>query len=58
MNNYKIGYLEIFENLNGEIAINDTYFEQAVSFDECMAEKICKSIMKVAQEIRQENKED
>lgn len=50
----KVGNLEVFENASGEIVIIDNYDDYcAVAFDECMAEKLCKMIMAVAEEIRE-----
>ena len=54
---YKVGPLEVFRNINGEIVINDTSTDLVcVCLDECMAEKLCKYVMAVAQEIRSEEK--
>lgn len=50
----KISFLEVFENQTGEITIYDNWLEDGISFDECMAEKLCKAIMEVAKEIREE----
>lgn len=51
----KVGSLDVFVNKLGDIVIVDTNNEYAfsgIAFDECMAEKLCKTIMKVANEIR------
>lgn len=51
----KVGSLDVFVNKLGDIVIVDTSSEYAfsgIAFDECMAEKLCKAIMKVANEIR------
>lgn len=50
------GMLEVFYNDIGSITIKDDD-DSFVSFDECCAEKICKFIMEVAQEIRSEQNE-
>lgn len=50
------GMLEVFYNDIGSITIKDDE-GSFVSFDECCAEKICKFIMEVAQEIRSEQNE-
>lgn len=44
---------DIFENELGGITIYDAWLDGGVSFDECMAEKICKYIIEVAKEIRE-----
>ena len=53
---HKVAYFDVYKNIDGEITILDTrlHFADSVSFDECMAEKLCKAIMKVAKEIREE----
>lgn len=52
---YKICNLEVFENQAGNISILDNDNDWAViELDECMAEKICKAIMQIAKEIREE----
>ena len=49
----KVGNLEVFENELGDIVILDNDDDYSVvSFDECMAEKLCKFIMEVAKEKR------
>lgn len=49
----KVGDLDVYENISHDIVINNTGMDwEIVSFDECMAEKLCKAIMKVAKEIR------
>lgn len=52
----KVGSLDVFENEMGDISIvdiDDDY--SAIGFDECMAEKLCQAIMKVAKQIREHN---
>lgn len=50
----KVENLEVFENELGEIVVLDNDDDYSVvSFDECMAEKLCKFIMEVANEIRE-----
>lgn len=48
----KVGYFDVFVNQRKEISILDTKEGDVVSVDEIMAEKLCKAIMKVANEIR------
>lgn len=51
----KVASLDVFENINNEIVIKDTAADWgAVAFDECLAEKLCRMIMKVAKKIREE----
>lgn len=51
----KVGSLDVYENENGDIVINDIDSDwDIVAFDEALAEKLCKAIMKVAKEIRKE----
>ena len=51
---YKCLNLEIYEDVCGEICINcdEVSPAQIVTFDECAAEKMCKCIMGIAQQIR------
>jgi hypothetical protein len=50
----RVGNIEVYENTYGEVVIKDQNFEwSAVVFDECMAEKLCKLVMEVAQKIRE-----
>lgn len=49
----KVGHLEIYINKNNEVIIFDNDLENAVCFDECMAEKLCRMILDVAKEIRE-----
>lgn len=49
----KVGYLEVFVNKKNEISVYDNEADFAVSFDECMAEKLCRIILEVAKEIRE-----
>lgn len=56
---YKICNLEVFENQVGNISILDNDNDWAVvELDECMAEKLCKAIMQVANEIRERQNEN
>ena len=48
--------LEVFVNDIGSITIKDDD-DSFVVFDECCAEKVCKFIMEVAKEIREQNNE-
>lgn len=51
----KVCNLEIYENMDHDIVINDNTEQHAgVVFDECMAEKLCRLIMEVATEIREQ----
>lgn len=52
-----VGNIRIYRNKENEICIMDDLSmckdePEILSFDECMAEKICKHIMEVAKEIR------
>lgn len=49
----KVGYLEVFVNKKNEISVYDNIDDFAISFDECMAEKLCRIILEVAKEIRE-----
>lgn len=51
---HKIAYIEVFENKAGNVTINDTYAQMAIEIDECMAEKLCRAILDVANQIREE----
>jgi len=57
-----VGNIRIYRNAVNEISIMDDismYTEpEIISFDECMAEKICKHIMEVAKEIREYQNEN
>lgn len=54
----KIAHLEVFINTQGEVVIADKNTDWGViSFDECMAEKLCKAIMETAQTIRSSENE-
>lgn len=51
----KVASLEVYQNINRDIIINDTNEEYGcIVLDECMAEKLCKYILEVAKEIREE----
>lgn len=55
----KICNLEVFENQVGNITILDEDNDwTVVELDECMAEKLCKAIMEVANEIRERQNEN
>lgn len=54
----KIAHLEVFINTQDEVVIVDKNTNWGViSFDECMAEKLCKAIMETAQTIRSSENE-
>ena len=56
---HKICNLEVFENQAGNITILDEDNDwTVVELDECMAEKLCKAIMEVANEIRERQNEN
>ena len=56
---YECWDLEIYENNGGRICINCDWEEKWITFDECAAEKMCKCIMRIAQQIRaKQEKED
>ena len=55
----KVGSLDVFENERGYIVIVDRDDDwTAIEFDECMAEKLCKAIMKAAKGIREYQNEN
>ena len=54
----KIAYLDVFENTQNNIVIQDIDSGFVVAFDECMAEKLCKAIMKTAKQIREHQNEN
>lgn len=63
MTNDKIvGNIRIYRNRYNEISIMDDFStfadisQDIVSFDECMAEKVCKYILAIAKEIREDEK--
>lgn len=58
-----VGNIRIYRNIENGISIMDDFSmytnePDIISFDECMAEKICKYILEVAKEIREHQNEN
>lgn len=50
----KVGHLEVCINKFNEVLIFDNEADFGITFDECMAEKLCRKILEVAKEIRED----